>query len=65
MSGPRIAVLVTGNGLPPCGRRWDGYKTAVRELALSRSQSQRNTDRQELKAGTTLSIMGYCIRRCP
>ena len=61
MSGQRVAVLVTGNELPASGKRWSGYKTAVRELGLGRTQAQRHSDRQELKAGATLSIMGYNI----
>ena len=56
--------MVTGQTLPKSGRRWGAYKTACRDLALRRSQSQRYLDRKELKAGGTLSINGYTIQRC-
>ena len=64
MSGPRVAVVITGNNLPTSGRRWGAYKTACKDLALQRPQSQRHHDRQELKAGGTLRINGYTIRNC-
>lgn len=63
MPGPRVPVIVTGNGLPKEGRTWRAYKTAVIELGLDRSQSERHKDRQALKEGRTLSIKGYQIRR--
>ena len=63
MPGPKVPVIVTGNGLPAEGRRWSGYKTAAIELGLDRSQSERHKDRQALKEGRTLSIKGYQIRR--
>ncbi len=61
--GANIPVIVTGKGLPEFGRRWDDYKTACRDLHLNRSQAQRNADRSELKAGRTLSIGDYLIKR--
>lgn len=64
MPGKRVSVIVTGNGLPPNGRRWGAYRTANRELKLGRSQAQRHTDRQELKSGKAISINGYRIRPC-
>ena len=63
MAGPRVPVIVTGNSLPASGQRWSGYKTALRELGLDRSQTERHHDRQQLKAGRTLLINGYEIRR--
>jgi len=63
MPGPRVPVIVTGNGLPKEGRRWSVYRTAAIELDLGRSKSKRHRDRQELKAGQTLSIKGYQIKR--
>ena len=62
MPGPKVPVVVTGNELPREGRRWSGYRTAVRELALGRNANDRHRDRQELKAGKTLTINGYTIR---
>lgn len=64
MPGPRVAVIVTGNEMPPSGRRWGAYKTADRDLNLGRTQSQRKQDRKEMKAGKTLSIRGYTIKHC-
>jgi hypothetical protein len=58
-----IPVIVTGDGLPEFGRRWDAYKTACRDLHLDRSQAERHSDRAELKAGRALSINGYMIKR--
>jgi hypothetical protein len=64
MNRSNIAVVIKGNNMPEFGRRWDAYKTACNELALQRNQSQRNNDRKELKAGGTLCINGYLIRKC-
>jgi hypothetical protein len=58
-----IPVIVSGKGLPEFGRRWDAYKTACIDLHLDRSQAQRNSDREELKAGRSLNINGYLIKR--
>lgn len=63
MPGARVAVTVTGNGLPATGRRWDAYRTVNRELHLGRTKAQRGEDRQALKAGETLRIKGYEIKR--
>lgn len=63
MPGARIAVLVTGNELPTSGKRFSGYRTAVNELGLGRSQRQRHLDRLELKAGGVIKVNGYTIRR--
>ena len=64
MNRSNIAVVIKGNNMPEFGRRWDAYKTACNELALQRNQSQRHQDRKELKAGSTLQIKGYSIRKC-
>lgn len=64
MTRQRVAVMVTGNDIPKTGRRWSGYRTAVNELVLGRSQGQRHTDRQKLKAGGILNINGYVIQKC-
>lgn len=63
MPGSRVAVIVTGNELSPSGKRFSGYRTAVKELNLGRSQYQRHLDRQELKAGGVLRINGYVLKR--
>jgi hypothetical protein len=65
MPGPNIAVSVTGPGLPIQGRRWHAYKTAQRELGLNRSQRERHLDRSQLKAGDTLQIGPYQLKKCP
>ena len=63
MPGPKIPVVVTGNDMPDEGRRWKAYKTALLDLGISRTAGQRNNDRKELKAGCTLSLEGYLIKR--
>jgi hypothetical protein len=63
MPGKRVAVTVTGNEMPATGRRWDAYRTMNRELNLGRSKAERDQDRQAIKAGKTLCINGYRIRR--
>jgi hypothetical protein len=64
VSKPHVAVVIKGNNLPLSGRRWGAYKTACNELALKRTQSQRHHDRKELKAGGTLHMDGYAVRKC-
>jgi hypothetical protein len=63
MPGQRVAVTVRGRELPKSGRRWDAYRTMNRELNLGRTKSERNSDRQAIKAGETLHINGYRISR--
>ena len=64
MPGPNIAVLVQGPGLPSEGRRWAAYKSACRELHLDRTKRQRHEDRARLKAGESLRISQYVVKRC-
>ena len=63
MPGPNIVVIIKGPGLPIEGRQWGAYKTALREIGLQRSKSERHNDRLQLKAGASLNIGPYQISK--
>lgn len=46
MPGSRVHVVVTGGHLPPDGKSYPAYKTALRELGIVSTPYERLKDRK-------------------
>lgn len=65
MPGTRVCVVVTGKGIPDHGTYFPAYNTALRELGVKSTASERLKDRKLLRSGVTVVRDGFTFMLAP
>lgn len=65
MPGTRVCVIVSGNDLPEQGTYFSAYKTALRELGVKTTPSERLKDRKQLRTGASVIREGFTFVLAP